>query len=362
MRDVVRGVTAAVVALLAMAFVAGAALLLLDANRFGSWASLTAAIIALAVGGAAGFDATPSGGLPITIHGAIHLMPLGISLTGAFVLGALLLRHGRTGLPVRTAAAAAAFPAGLAATALAARGTLTLRLPGGFAASGCGPDLPFRGALPSSLSTAFSVDVAPAAATAAIGVLAVAGVCWAALRFPAFAAGLRGALTAMGALTAVCLVAAVTFGGAAAAGGVLLVLPQVVSTVLLPGLGVPMTLPCGVQPSHTWLSAVVLLGCGIVVAARTRHRPGGPPHRAAVVAVRLGPALGAVLAVLALLSRVSLELGVAVFSFSIPVLGANPLLALGAGLAGGALAGFAGSLLVDAFRSRSSVPSRTWKR
>ncbi|MEV7092683.1 hypothetical protein AB0M80_07530, partial [Amycolatopsis sp. NPDC051045] len=76
-------------------------------------------------------DAIRPGGLPFSLHGAIHLMPLGISLVGAVVLGALLLRHGRTGLPVRAAAAAVAFPAGLAAMSLAARGNLTLPPPSG---------------------------------------------------------------------------------------------------------------------------------------------------------------------------------------------------------------------------------------
>ncbi|MEV6877157.1 streptophobe family protein [Amycolatopsis sp. NPDC051128] len=365
MRDVVRGVAAAVAALLATAFVAASAVLLLGADRFGSPVRLTAAVVALAVGGTAELDAAPAGGLPVTVHGVVDVMPLGVSLVGVVVLGALLLRRGRDGLPVRAAAAAAVFPAGLAALAFAARGNLTLRLPEGTsgAALGCvrGPSLPFR-AVPSSLSAAFSVEVAPTAAAGAIWVLVVAGVCWAALRFRAFAAGLRGTLIAVGALTAVCLLAAATFGGAAAAGGVLLVLPQVVSAVLVLGLGVPMTLPCGAGPSLTWVSAIVLLGCGVVVAARTRHRPGRPLRRAAVIAVRLASAVGAVLAVMALLSRVSLELSIAVFSFPIPVVGANPLLALAAGLAGGALAGFAGSLLVDGFRSRFSVSSRAWKR
>jgi hypothetical protein len=202
--------------------------------------------------------------------------------------------------------------------------------------------------------------------------LVVAGVCWAVPRFRAVAAGLRGALVAIGAITAVCLVAASVAGGATAAGGVLLVLPQMVSGVLLLGLGVPWTatLPCGAVPLSpggplAWVPVVVLLGCAVVVAARTT-RPGDPLRRAAGLAVRLGSVAGAALAVMALLSRASVELGVTAFGFSVPVLdahlGANPLLALGAGLAAGAPAGFAGSLLVDGLRSRFSVSSRTWKR
>jgi hypothetical protein len=403
MRDVGRGLAAAVGALVAMALVSLAALVLLDAGRIGGLVPLAAAVVALAVGGSAnvaagpggGFpigglpsgrlpadglpvptpgattalpggaipSAIPSSGFPITVHGSVHLMPLGISLVGAVVLGALLLRRGRDGLPLRAAAAAVAFPAGLALVALAARGRLALpATPSGGLGCVRTPSLPFRGGFPGALSAGFTVDLAPTVAAAAVWALVVAGVCWAVLRFRAFAAGLRGSLVAIGALTAVGLLAAGAFGGAAAAGGVLLALPQVVSTVLVLGLGVPMTLPCGAAPSLTWVSAVVLLGCGIVVAVRTRPRPGGPLRRAAGLAVRLGPAIGATLAIATWLSRISLELSVAVFSFPITVLGANPLLALAAGLAAGALAGFAGSLLVDGFRSRSSVSSRTWKR
>ncbi|WP_410673846.1 streptophobe family protein [Amycolatopsis sp. cmx-4-68] len=363
MREAGRGIAAAMGALSAMAFVAVVALMLLDAGRFGGLVAVTAAVVALAVGGSVEVVASPGGGLPITVHGSVHLVPLGISLVGAVVLGALLLRRGQDGLAVRVAAAAVAFPAGLAAVALAARGGLALQLPIG-SSGGCvrTPNLPFRGGFPAPLSAGFTVDVVSTVAAAAGWVLVVGGVCWAALRFRAFAAGLRGSLVAVGVLTAVCLLVAGTFGGAAAAGGVLLVLPQVVAAVLVLGLGVPMTLPCGAAPSLAWVAAVVLLGCGIVVAARTRARPGGPLRRAAGLAVRLGPAIGVTLAVTTWLSRVSLDLSVAVFSFSIPVLGANPLLALAAGLAGGALAGFAGSLLVDGFRNRSSVSSRTWKR
>ncbi|EOD64248.1 hypothetical protein H480_32808, partial [Amycolatopsis vancoresmycina DSM 44592] len=89
---------------------------------------------------------------------------------------------------------------------------------------------------------------------------------------------------------------------------------------------------------------------------------GSPVRRAVASAVRFGPAAGAVLAVVALLSRVSADVTVGAFGLSLPVfsarLAADPLLALVAGLAGGAVAGFAGSLLADGI----SVSSRAWKR
>jgi hypothetical protein len=63
-----------------------------------------------------------------------------------------------------------------------------------------------------------------------------------------------------------------------------------------------------------------------------------------------------------LLTRVSVDVTVGAFGLSLPVfaarLTANPLLALVAGLAGGAVAGFLGSLLADGI----SVSSRAWKR
>lgn len=377
MRDVGRGLAAAIAALLAMAGVALAGLLLLDAGRFAGPAALTATVVALAVGGSADVVAVPAGGLPVTVRGAIDVMPLGVSLAGAVVLGAVLLRHGRDGLPVRAAAAAVAVPAGMAVISLLAKGNLTLRSSGGGgSACGAGAGSRFGGAI----DAGFSVASVPAAVAAAVWALVVAGMCALAVRFPVVATGLRSAATVSGVLTVGCLIVAGVFGGAAAAGGVLLVLPQVVSGVLLLGLGVPWTvssggvLSCaldGVQPLSpggplTWVPVVALLACAVVVATRTGRRLGGPLRRAAVLAAWFAVVTGAALAVVTLLSRVSVELGVTALGMSIPVLdarlAANPLLALAAGLASGALAGGAGSLLVDVARSRISVSSRTWKR
>jgi hypothetical protein len=381
MRDVGRGVAAAAAALLVMAGVALAGLLLLDAGRFGEPGALTAAVVALAVGGSAAVDAVPAGGLPVTVRGAIDVMPLGVSLAGAVVLGALLLRRGRDGLPVRAASAAVAIPAGLTAVSLLTKGNLTLRLPGGGAGGGsaCGLGTGAGSRFGGAVDAGFSVGLLPTVAAAAVWVLVVAGACALAVRFPPVATGLRATATVSGVLTAGCLLVAGVFGGAPAAGGVLLVLPQVVAGVLLLGLGVPWTvssdgpLSCaldGVAPlspggSLTWVPVVALLACGIVVAVRTGRRPGGPLRRAAVLAAGFAAVTGAALAVVALLARSSVELGVTALGWSIPVLdarlAADPLLALAAGLGGGALAGFAGSLLVDAFRSRISVSSRAWK-
>ncbi|UOZ03986.1 streptophobe family protein [Amycolatopsis sp. WQ 127309] len=364
MRDVRRGLGAAAAALLVMAGVALAALLLLGAGRFGDLTALTATVVALAVGGSADVVATPAGALPIAVHGAVDVMPLGISLAGAVVLGALVLRHGRDGLAVRVTAAAVAVVAGLTAISLLAQGNLALRLPGGSGGgSACGPGTGAVSRLGGAVDAGFSAAFLPTLAAAAVWALVVAGACALTVRFPAVVPGLRWAATIFGALTACGVLVAGVFGGAAAAGAVLLILPQVVSGALLLGLGVPWTLTSdgvlscalsGIEPggAWTWVPVVVLTVCAVAVAARTGPR--GSLRRAGVFAV----VTGGVPAVVTLLSRVSVDLDVTAFGLSIPVLdarlSADPLLALAAGAA----AGFASGLLAGAI----SVSSRAWKR
>jgi hypothetical protein len=379
-RDICRGLAAAAGALLVMAGTAAAGLLLLDADRGGRLDRLTAAVVAMAAGAPADIGLTPAGGLPIAVQGRIQVLPLGVSLAGAVVLGALLLRRGRSGLLVRGASAAVACTAGLGAVAVAARGTLTLpsgtgrAAGGGVGACSSGTRTTFAGTSVDKLEAGFSAAVGPTVAGAAVGTLAVVGLCWLAVRFPAVAGTLRAARWPVGGAAAVCVLAAWAFGGPAVAGGVLLTLPLVVCGVLLLGLGVPWSfsadgaLSCIVDGGWSppgrgvfvVLSGVVLLACAVVVAARTgRDRAGGPLRRAAGLALSLAPVTAAVLAVLTLLSRASVELGVRAFIIAVPVLdvrlAASPWGALVAGLGAGATAGFAASLLVDAFRRRTSV-------
>ncbi|WP_410622798.1 streptophobe family protein [Amycolatopsis sp. cmx-8-4] len=364
MRDVRRGLGAAAAALLVMAGVALAALLLLGAGRFGDLTALTATVVALAVGGSADVVATPAGALPIAVHGAVDVMPLGVSLAGAVVLGTLVLRHGRDGLAVRAATAAVAVVAGLAAISLLAQGNLTLRLPGGSGGgSACGPGTGAIARFGGAVDAGFSAAVLPTLVAAAAWALVAVGAGALVARFPAAVPGLRWAATIFGVFIACGVLVAGAFGGAAAAGAVLLVLPQVVSGVLLLGLGVPWTLTSdgvlscalnGIEPGGAWIwvPVVVLTACAVVVA--TRSGPGGSLRRAGVFAV----VTGVVLAVVTLLSRVSVDLDVTAFGLSIPVLdarlSADPLLALAAGAA----AGFASGLLAGAI----SVSSRAWKR
>lgn len=348
MREVSRGLAAAVAALLAMAGVAAAGLALLGAGRF------TPAVVALAVGAPVDVEAMPAGGLPVALHGDLHGIPLGVSLVGAVVLG--LLVHRRAGeLLVRGAVAAAAFSAGMAVIALLAKGNLALP-EGTGGLQGCvstGPRIP----LPGRLDAGFSVAVGSAVPGAAILALTVVGVCWLVTRFPSVATGVRVLRWPAAGLAAVCFAAAWAFGGAAAAGGVLLVLPQLVTGAVLLGLGVPWTvnpaLPCVPDPGHftpgLWISGALLL-VSVVLAVRRGHAL----RRAAAVSA----VAGGVAVVMTLLSRVSAEVSVSAFGFSVPVLDvrltANPLLALAAG----ALAGFAGSVVLSAL----SVFSRAWKR
>ncbi|MEV6632725.1 streptophobe family protein [Actinoplanes sp. NPDC051470] len=385
-RDIYRGLVAAAGALSAMAGTAVAGLLLLDADRAGRLGRLTAAVVAMAAGGPATIDAVPAGGLPIAVQGQFKVMPLGVSLVGAVVLGTLLLRHGRSGLLVRGISAVVAFTAGVGVVAMAARGRLTLpsgsarAAADGMGACAAGTGTPLNGALPiDQFQAGFSVSTGSTVAGAAVGALAVVGLCWLTARFSAIAGTLRAARWTIAGATVVCVLAAWAWVGPQVAGGLLLVLPLVVSGALLHGLGVPWSfsadgvLACvldgGWSPpgrgAPAVLSAVVLLACGIAVAvaARTgRDRACGPLRRAAGLAVRLGPVVAAVLVLLTLLSRVSAELGVRAFVLAVPILDvrltANPWGALGLGLGAGAIAGFAGSLLVDAFRRRTSVGRR----
>ncbi|WP_434444082.1 streptophobe family protein [Lentzea sp. E54] len=374
-QDIWRGVTAAVAALAAMAGTAAAGLLLLDAGRVGGLDRLTAAVVALAVGGSAEFGTDSAGDAPFAVQGGIGVVPSGVTLVGAVVLGWLLLRH-RDGLLVRGAAAAVVFPAGVVAVATAARGTVTPpagAAPGG--ASGvCGlpavSPLGRAGAL-DAIGVGFSVPTGAVWIGAVGWVLAVVGVCGLVARFrPA----LRGPLWTVCGLAAAGVLFAWALGGPAVAGGVLLLLPLVVFGVLSLGLGVPWTvrsdgaLACvldGVAPPApggplTWVAVAVLLTLGVVVAL-PGGRSGGLLRRAAVLGAVVGVALG----VLAWLSRVSVRLGIDAFGLSLSLLdasvAANPLAVVALGSVGGAVAGLVGSLLVEGTLRLASVSWPAWK-
>lgn len=388
-RDLYGGLLAAAAGLLTMAGTAAAGLLLLDAGRIGELPKLTAAVVALAVGATADITARPTTGLPLALQGGVHVMPLGVSLAGAVVLGALLLRRAKEGLLVRSLTALVALPAGLTAVAFLARGPLTFQLPtSGWTARGatgtaiCAPnaatqpsgaptqlpDVPLRSGS-GGLEAGFSVAVGQVALGAAGFVLVVGAGCWLLTRCHFRARRLGVGI--VGAIATVCVVASWIVGGAAAAGGVLLALPLALFGFLLLGLGVPWTfaseglLNCAGDPSSpsvlTAVSVALLLAGGVAVALRTAGPTGPPLRRAAILAAQLALVTGVVLTGMALLVRLSAQIGIEAFFFEQTVLdaqvAANPLIALAVGLAGGALAGFAGRLLVD---HRTSLSWRAW--
>lgn len=366
-RDVWRGVTAAVAALAASVGTAAAGLLLLDAGRVGDAGRMTAAVVALAFGGSAEVGAAPAEGVPVAVRGSLDVVPSGVALVGAVVLGWLLLRR-RGGLFVRSAAAAVTFPAGAVVIALWARGRVTP--PAGTSGGGSGVcGLPSPRPLGRDLSVGapgvdFSVPVWPVAIGAVLWVLAVTGVCWLVVRFRVVR---LGPLWTTGGIVVGCVLLALMLGGPAVAGGVVLLFPLVVVAVVTPGLGVPWTvrtdgaLACvldGVAPPPAggplvW-GAVVVVGVVVAVSAGRTARPW---RRAALA----GAGTGVVLGVLAWLSSVSVRLGVNAFGFSVPVLdvsvAVNPL----AALAWGGVTGAAAVLLADGVLRLVSVGSPAWE-
>ncbi|WP_281176148.1 streptophobe family protein [Streptomyces hokutonensis] len=131
-QNAAEGAAAALCALVAMATVSVLALALLGASSFGSLWRLTMTVTAMAVGGPVTVGPDPSadsgstdaltsmfggGGMGASMTGAAHVVPLGVTMTGAVVLWLAFsrrLRQGRqrrfTGgeVAVRTAGAAAA--------------------------------------------------------------------------------------------------------------------------------------------------------------------------------------------------------------------------------------------------------------
>lgn len=383
-----QGLAAAAAALLAMTGTAAVGLALLGAGRTGEFGGLTATVVAMAAGAPASFTAVPASELPIAVRGGVEAMPMGVSLAGAATLGWLLLRRGREWFLVRGAAAAAALTAGIAGASQLARGAMPIDPPDGGPAADVGPvavdcasGMPPAGGGPAAamgggLDAEFSVASWSASGAAALWALAVVGVCFFAMRSRAALAGIRAVLWGLGGTAALGLVAAWVYGGAGPTGVLLLFAPLAVFAALLHGLGVPWTMvsdgpiACEMDASAfigaplTAVSGAVLLCCGVIVAARTGDRPGGMPRRAVSLAAGTGLTTGAALAAVAALSRVSIELGVQAAFFSRTLLeaelAADPLHALGAGLAGGAAAGLAGRLVVDLFRNRASLSWRAW--
>ncbi|MCC0098910.1 streptophobe family protein [Streptomyces flavotricini] len=411
---VVSGVAATGWALVTMAAVAALGLRLLGADAAGgSLGAMTAAVVVLAIGG----TVTPSGDvsvLGITGPGAqssLDVMPLGVGLAGALVLARIFLRSIRTGAPrgelaARAASVAVLLVAAAGGLARAGRDVVTLdgaRLPGTPPAKVVPGIGDLGGLLPDRVGdlvetrarVGFSVESGPTLLGAGVWVLAVLAVALlASRRGPAAFARLRPAVSAL--VTALLLAVAAGLGAAvwAAAGdehpgrvlgAALLGAPNGAWTGVLLGLLVPfdgratgtpgrllpdplddlLGAPAPVTVSRLaeydgriWLlvagAGLLLLCAGVLAAVRT------PGRAVAACAARLSAATGVALAVLALLTGVSVD-------GSLSVLGADAvhagvelrgdaLYALLLGAAWGAAAGGAGALLAGRRRPAEPVP------
>ncbi|WP_159045825.1 streptophobe family protein, partial [Streptomyces sp. WM6372] len=413
---VLSGIAATGWALVAMAAVAALGLHLLGADAAGgSLGAMTAAVVVLAIGGAV----APSGDvsvLGITGPGApssLDVMPLGVGLAGALVLAGIFLRSIRTGaprgeLPARAAAVAVLLVGAAGGLARAGHEVVTLdgprlpRTPSKVVVPGIGD---IGGLLPDRVGdlidtrarVGFSVETGPTLLGAAVWALSVLAVALlASRRGPAAFARLRPAVSAL--VTA--LLVAVAAGLAAAVwaaagdehpgrvlGAALLGAPNGAWTGVLLGLLVPFDgratgtlgrlLPdplddllgmSGREPvtvsrlaeydGRVWLLVagvgLLLLCAGVLAAVRT------PGRGIAACAVRLSAATGVALAVLVLLTGVSVDaslsvLGVDAVDAGLELRGETPY-ALALGALWGAVAGGAGALLAGRRRPPRPVP------
>ncbi|WP_371679175.1 streptophobe family protein [Streptomyces sp. NBC_01276] len=395
----------------AMAGVAALGLRLVGAGAAGgSWAAMTAAVVVLAVGG----SVTPTGdvtafgaGLGVGAGGAraaLDVMPLGVTLTGALVLGLVFLRSVRAGagrgeLAARAAVVGVLFTGTAGGLAWAGHDAVTLdggRLPV--------PRVPVRvevpgigdigGLLPDRVGdlvrtrarVGFSVDLGPTllgAGSWAALVLAVALL--ASRRGPAAWARLRPAVSAVVTMLVVAVGAGLAAAGWAAArdahpgrvvGAALLGAPNGSWTGVLLGLFVPLRgrasggfgrlLPdpldrlMGVSrwepvtvgrlaqyDGRVWLlvlgAGLLMLYAGVLAAVRS------PVRGILPCAVRLGAVSGVTLAGLVWLTGLSADASLAVLGVDLVDTGvelrgqAGYALVLGA--AWGAAAGAAGAVL-----------------
>ncbi|MFI6149453.1 streptophobe family protein [Streptomyces sp. NPDC051109] len=413
---VLTGIAATGWALVAMAAVAALGLRLLGADAAGgSLGAMTAAVVVLAIGG----TVTPSGDvsvLGITGPGApssLDVMPLGVGLAGALVLARIFLRSIRSGAPrgelaARAAAVAALLVAAAGGLARAGHEVVTLdgpqlpRTPSELAVPGIGD---IGGLLPDRVGdlidtrtrVGFSVESGPTLLGAAVWVLCVLAVALlASRRGPAAFARLRPAVSALVTALLVAVAAGLAAAVWAAAGdehpgrvlgaallgapngawaGVLLgllvpfdgratgtlgrLLPDPLDDLLGASAREPVTVSrLAEYDGRVWLlvagAGLLLLCAGVLAAVRT------PGRGIAVCAVRLSAVTGAALAVLALLTAVSVDaslsvLGVDAVGAGLDLRG-DVLYAPALGAAWGAFAGGAGALLAGRRRPPQPVP------
>ncbi|MET9888141.1 streptophobe family protein [Streptomyces sp. NPDC006430] len=421
------GVTAAGWSLVAMAGVAALGLRLLGADAWGysrtgsggsSLGAMTAAVMALAMGGTvtASGDVSVLGVTGPGARGTLDLVPLGVGLAGALVLGRVFLRSVRAGTPpaelvARAGTVAALLVAAAGALARAGHEVVTVegprlpRTPPKVEVPGIGD---IGGLLPDRIGdlidtrarVGFTVELGPTLLGAGLWALTVLVVALVVSRHgPAAFAPLRPAVSALVAA----LLAAVAAGLAGAVGAALgedhpgrvlgaalLGAPNGAWTGLLLGLFVPfdgrVTGPPGrLLPApldallgasapepvtvarlaeydgRAWLlvagAGLLLLGAGVLAAVRT------PGRGIRECAGRLSAVTAMTLAVLVWLTELSAG-GVAPTVLGMDAVGAGVELrgdvpyALLLGAAWGAVAGGAGALLTR--RRRPAPPGAGW--
>ncbi len=403
-------VVAVCCAFLAMAGVAALGLHLLGADAYGSLGPMTAAVMVLAVGG----SVTPRGAVPafgesgVTAETAIDIVPLGVGLTGALVLGTVFLRSVRAvpggvtpgGLAARAATVAALFTALVGGLTWAGHDSVTI--PGRALVPGLdGEDGGLLDRLPDGLAELadarlridFEVVARPSLVAGAVWVLAVLLIALAASRRTPLPRALAGAGRAVrpaaSALTqvlgfAVLLglaagVYGVTSGGQprralgaallGAPNGVWLAMPLGLfvpwhgsaSGALLPALPAPLRELLGgggerpltlqrlaEQSEWAWLAALVaavlMLLAGILTAARTARGASDVLAYAGGCALRLGALTALAVPLLVWLTEVTADVRLAFLGIGVHGAGLDLRGSPGAGLLLGALWGAAAGL------------------
>lgn len=383
MREVARALSAVAAAYAAMGVTAAAGLLLLGADGADGVGRLTMATVTMAGGGRVG----ATGELPqaparlpaASLHAAVDVMPLGVSLAGALVLVIALRRPAASlsALLVRLATVAVTFPIVLTLAAFAGHGRLALGRPcvrGPYGLSGCADD---GRALANGITLDYHADAGRTLLGGLVWVLVMLALVALLqcrpdarhIRLPAALSWIRTAVSVSAsvipcAATAACLLVAVGHGPKVAGAAVLLA-PNAAFAAFGVGIGVPWsaarstpagsqdTSLAGIAHGSAWLlpvafSVTVLLVIGVLTAARTPVPAGAAWRR--LRAGRLGLPVGILSAGMTAAAGASAHLGVSVFGFAITVLGlrcgGDILVALALGSAAGAVAGVTGALLL----------------
>lgn len=371
MREAVRALGAVALAYAAMGLVAAAGLFLIGVSP----GAPTVATLALAGGGAVDVAGVPAEGarLGASVHGAIHVVPLGVSLTGALVLAALLRRHAPSLLSLVTTMIAA--PPAFALPALAGHGRLTIAAPCGL--GGC------RSAL-GGITVDYHADVCRTALGGLVWTLVVLALTLLSSRHVRLPEWVRPAVTTSVAVLLCAALAVVVAGlvvavgnGRRTAGAALLAGPNVAFAGLSAGLGVPWSagsaapVRAGVAHGLSWavpvlFAAAVLPAVGILIAARTPAPAGSAWRRGLTRAGRSALTTAILVAGTTAVAGGSAHLSVAVLGFTLPVVvlraAGDILVALVLGAAAGAVAGLAGGALPEILGRRVPVAGRrrTW--